>query len=62
MKIAKYDIFITFNKKNMNIYTKSLYENSKTFTFSNLHEWFVLLFNQLFCMPVQIIVKRKHFT
>ena len=46
MKIAKYNIFITFNTKTW-IYTKSLYENnSKTFTFSNLHDWlnFVLLF------------------
>ena len=62
MKIAKYDIFITFNTKTW-IYTKSLYENnSKTFTLVIYVNGLFCCFNQLFCMAVQIIVKRKHFT
>ena len=57
MKIPKYDIFITFNTKLL-IHTKSLYENnSKTFTLVIYMTGLFCCFNQLFCMPVQIIVK-----
>ena len=62
MKIAKYDMFITFNTKK-SIHTKNLYENNnKTFTLVIYMNGLFCCFYQLFCVPVQIIVKRKHFT